>query len=59
MNRNARFLVTVERPHPSHEAYELYLDHKRRFELPPGARAQESYEEYVETFFQPFPIWEL
>lgn len=56
LKRDAPFLVTVERPHPSRAAYELYLDHKRRFEPPPEAPHEESYEEFVETFFQAMPF---
>jgi len=56
LNRNARFSVTLERPHPSPEAFELYLAHKLRFEPPPSDGSRESYEEFVDTFFQPLPF---
>lgn len=55
LNRNERFLVTLERPQPSREAFELYLRHKERFDAPPGS-AEERYAEFVESFFHPFPF---
>ncbi len=56
LHRNARFLTTLQRPNPTPEAHRLYLSHKQRFESPPEARREESYEEFVQTFFHSFPF---
>ena len=49
--RGARFTIKLERPHPSREAYELFLSHKKRFE----GQVSESYREFVGSFFRGFP----
>jgi leucyl-tRNA---protein transferase len=54
LNRGKRFLVTLEHPRPSHDAYKLYLRHKLRFAEPGERRQEERYEDFVETFFHPF-----
>ncbi|HUX19695.1 MAG TPA: arginine-tRNA-protein transferase, partial [Spirochaetia bacterium] len=56
LGRSARFLVTLERPHPTSEAHALYLKHKKRFAEPPGGPSEESYDDFVGTFFHPFPF---
>ncbi len=49
--RGSRFEITLERPRPSREAYELFLRHKERFE----GELSESYRQFVGSFFHPFP----
>lgn len=48
-NRNKNFKVTLEKPVPSKETFELYKQHKKRFKL----QFNESYELYVKSFFYP------
>ncbi len=49
-NRNKHFIVTLEKPAPGKETFELYNRHKKRFKRPPS----ESYELYIKSFFHPF-----
>lgn len=51
LSRGRRFTIRLERPHPSHEAYELFLAHKERFE----PTAAESYRDFTRSFFHPQP----
>lgn len=51
-NRNKRFQVTLEKPAPSRETYDLYKRHKKRFER----QSYESYELYVRGFFASTPF---
>ncbi|MCP5047810.1 MAG: arginyltransferase [bacterium] len=53
-NRNSELTVTLGKPEPSEELFELYKHHKLRFN---DKRAiSESYEQYVESFFYPYPF---
>jgi arginine-tRNA-protein transferase len=56
LRRNTRFFVTLTPPFPTFAAYELYLKHKERFDLPRDERRQESYHDFVDIFFHPFPF---
>ena len=56
LHRNVRFRVALEPPRPTFAAYELYLKHKERFELPWDEPRQDSYHDFVDTFFRPFPF---
>lgn len=49
-NRNKHFNVTLEKPVPGIETFELYNQHKKRFKRQPS----ESYGLYVKSFFHPF-----
>jgi arginine-tRNA-protein transferase len=51
-NRNKHFNVTLGEPVPHLEAFELYNRHKKRFKRQPS----ESYEDYLESFYHPFPF---
>ncbi len=50
LNRNKHFSVTLEKPSPSREMFEIYNRHKERFESSPS----DNYEEFVKSFFHPF-----
>jgi arginine-tRNA-protein transferase len=51
-NRSKHFNVTLEKPVPRMETFELYNQHKKRFKRQPS----ESYGLYVKSFFHPFPF---
>lgn len=51
-NRNKRFQVTLEKPAPSRQTYDLYKRHKKRF----AKKFYESYELYVRGFFASPPF---
>jgi len=49
-NRNKNFNVTLEKPIPARESFELYNQHKKRFKRQPS----ESYGLYLKSFYHPF-----
>ncbi|MCP5102320.1 MAG: arginyltransferase [bacterium] len=49
-NRNKHFHVTLEKPIPTKETFQLYNSHKKRFKK----HQSESYQIYVKSFFYPF-----
>jgi arginyl-tRNA--protein-N-Asp/Glu arginylyltransferase len=51
-NRNKNFTVTFGEPVPPKAAFSLYSRHKKRFKRQPP----ESFENYCESFFHPFPF---
>lgn len=51
-NRNKHFTVTLEKPVPSREFFELYTLHKKRFDK----HIPETYDIYVKSFFYSFPF---
>lgn len=51
IRKNRRFTVALTPPSASRQAFRVYKHHKRRF----NERGEDSYEQFVESFFYPLP----
>ncbi len=54
-NKNKHLKVSLETPMPDPSLFELYKKHKTRFNMP-AEEMEESYENYLQSFFFPFPF---
>ncbi len=54
-NRAKNLRIALENPSPSKAAFELYMQHKKRFKSK-NYELQERYEHYVHSFYHPYPF---